>query len=136
MGDVGGMLIYLPKPSDLEYLDLLSRRWVVGTPYLPFAYRIPDEFDNIDSDLPKLSKSCYALFINGEIVDSCSENLLLGKYYPTVSVYNGAKVEFNFGPDFIFPPPNNFKIDEDLYVPILPISHLSTGSMDPLLDML
>ena len=31
--------------------------------------------------------------------------MCIGKYYPATSCYKGGKVTFNFGPDFVFPPP-------------------------------
>ena len=41
---------------------------------------------------------------NGESLGVMFEDLYDGTYYPAASLYMGARVKFNFGPDFKYPP--------------------------------
>lgn len=43
-------------------------------------------------------------FRNGECQGVAFNDMHAGVYYPTASLFKGATVKFNFGPDFKYPP--------------------------------
>lgn len=57
------------------------------------------------NQMPLLSGSQLVFFVNGKQAGAPFSNLILGKHYPAISLFNNAKVKFNFGPDFVYPPP-------------------------------
>ncbi|KAJ3322952.1 Set1/Ash2 histone methyltransferase complex subunit ASH2 [Boothiomyces sp. JEL0866] len=105
-GDVLGLAIYLPAYSLEKYniqVDpiLLRRLWdpTRMQQYLPFK----------TNPIDKLPKSKIEYFLNGKPLGIAFTDLYLGKYHPTVSLYKGASVTVNFGPNFAHQPPANCK---------------------------
>ncbi|KAJ3309206.1 Set1/Ash2 histone methyltransferase complex subunit ASH2 [Boothiomyces sp. JEL0838] len=105
-GDVLGLAIYLPAYSLEKYniqVDpiLLRRLWdpTRMQQYLPFK----------TNPIDKLPKSKIEYFLNGKPLGVAFTDLYLGKYHPTVSLYKGASVTVNFGPNFAHQPPPNCK---------------------------
>ncbi|KAI9291679.1 hypothetical protein K502DRAFT_344487 [Neoconidiobolus thromboides FSU 785] len=72
-----------------------------------FDYNFQDPFLKFDQ-LPIHSGSQLCFFVNGELIDHSFLNLYLAKYHPAISIYNGAKVKLNFGPQFVHSPPEIF----------------------------
>ena len=71
------------------------------------------EADRLMSDLKDqfrrrfttLHGSSITFFRNGKSLGRAFDNIPGGPYFPAVSLYNGASVTLNFGPDFACPPP-------------------------------
>jgi Set1/Ash2 histone methyltransferase complex subunit ASH2 len=61
-----------------------------------------DKFDA--TTLKPVSHSKVVAYKNGVSQGTMFEDIFGGTYYPSVSVYMGAKVKLNFGPDFKYPP--------------------------------
>lgn len=64
-----------------------------------------EEKDNVDkSKILPCRGSRLVCFKNGVSQGVMFEDIFEGTYYPAVSLYMGAKVRLNFGPNFAFPP--------------------------------
>lgn len=96
-GDVLGVSIYLPpiyrRPGDCEVSpELMKRLWNPAKmdSYMPFK----------TSPCEILPKSYIEYFHNGQSQGRVFENLLVGKYHPAISLFDGASATVNFGPHF------------------------------------
>ncbi|KAJ3181004.1 Set1/Ash2 histone methyltransferase complex subunit ASH2 [Geranomyces variabilis] len=94
-GDVLGMSIDLPESPDI-ITDLLPRLWDRTSLYMPFRARGP---------LAIAHGSEIRFWKNGEFLGVAFRDLPRGKYHPAISLYRGASVTLNFGPEFRFPLP-------------------------------
>ncbi len=75
--------------------ELLKRLWDTSLP----------EYSSFKSKpMPTVPRSSIQYFKNGNHLGQAFSNLYLGKYYPAISLFNGASVTVNFGPDLIFAP--------------------------------
>lgn len=105
-GDVLGLLIKLPKQSDVPPLlppSLKDKPLVKFRNHLYF-----EETDNIPEltkDLKILPGSEIICFKNGRCEGVAHKDLFAGPYYPAVSLYKSCILTLNFGPDFKHPPP-------------------------------
>ncbi|KAJ9063443.1 Set1/Ash2 histone methyltransferase complex subunit ASH2 [Entomophthora muscae] len=70
-------------------------------------YPFPDPHRKFNQ-MPLLAGSQLVFFVNGQQVGTPFSNLILGKYYPAISLFRNAKVKFNFGPNFACPPPSRW----------------------------
>ncbi|KAJ9506523.1 hypothetical protein QJQ45_005018 [Haematococcus lacustris] len=101
-GDVVGLLIHLPPGGRaLESIDRTVSRFKGSLYY-------------VDEPEPKpqvLAGAAVAFSVNGVDQGVAFTDILEGTYYPAVSLYTlpeelgGAAVTMNFGPEFLFPPP-------------------------------
>mmetsp|Transcript_16931 Transcript_16931/g.22384 ORF Transcript_16931/g.22384 Transcript_16931/m.22384 type:complete len:303 (+) Transcript_16931:76-984(+) len=94
-GDIVGFLIYLPPRPKAE-ADELS----------PSANESSDSTNTVPN-MP--STSHIRFYKNGIDQGIAYENIPEGTYYPAVSLYSGAKVRANFGPQFIYKPKFHLK---------------------------
>ncbi|KAI8590816.1 hypothetical protein BDZ88DRAFT_78891 [Geranomyces variabilis] len=97
-GDVLGMSIDLPELPDIT--DLLPRLWDRTSPYMPYRARGP---------LTVAQDSEIRFWKNGECLGVAFRDIPRGKYHPAISLYRGASVTLNFGPDFRFPLPEGYR---------------------------
>ncbi|TPX56601.1 hypothetical protein PhCBS80983_g04422 [Powellomyces hirtus] len=96
-GDIMGMAISLPSTGSIA--DLFPRLWDKETPYLPFRSK----------PLTVATESEIQYYRNGARLGVAYKNLLRGKYHPAISLYRGANVTVNFGPNFRCPPPAGYR---------------------------
>ncbi|KAI8916725.1 hypothetical protein DFJ77DRAFT_351654 [Powellomyces hirtus] len=96
-GDIMGMAISLPSTGSIA--DLFPRLWDKETPYLPFRSK----------PLTVATESEIQFYRNGACLGVAYKNLLRGKYHPAISLYRGANVTVNFGPNFRCPPPPGYR---------------------------
>ncbi|ORZ37559.1 concanavalin A-like lectin/glucanase domain-containing protein [Catenaria anguillulae PL171] len=97
-GDVLGVEIYLPKPSDQQQSILDSRVWRPKARSSYEAFKVP-------LPLPKAGpQSEIRYYVNGQLLGTAFSDLYLGKYHPAFSLFRDAEATVNFGPAFKFPP--------------------------------
>ncbi|GBE62545.1 spry domain containing protein, putative [Babesia ovata] len=74
--------------------------------------------DPRDPPAMELNAGSYVEFsINGEKFGKCELKVWDGYYHPAAALYMGATVKFNFGPDFDFPPPDDFNPCQQMTLP-------------------
>lgn len=107
-GDTVGFEIHLPIALNRpQMINLLHRSWNSYTQKQYSTFKFPTG-SSFEEGLPEGidMESCVYLWVNGKRIDrKAFKNLLLGKYYPTVSCFKGGKVRYNFGPEFKYPVP-------------------------------
>ncbi|KAJ3163575.1 transcription factor, contains a PHD finger motif [Geranomyces michiganensis] len=96
-GDVLGMSIDLPVTDSIA--DLLPRLWDRTSPYMPFRSR----------PLTIAQDSEIRFWRNGECLGVAFRDIPRGKYHPAISLYRGASVTLNFGPEFRYAPPEGYR---------------------------
>ncbi|CDR97964.1 hypothetical protein BBBOND_0404510 [Babesia bigemina] len=110
-GDVIGCYLSLGEPSgviqdprkDLKLLEHLQAGILC---------------DPRDPPAMELNAGSYVGFsINGEKFGECGLKVWDGYYHPAAALYMGATVKFNFGPDFDFPPPDDFSPCRKMMLP-------------------
>ncbi|ORY41290.1 hypothetical protein BCR33DRAFT_718928 [Rhizoclosmatium globosum] len=117
-GDVLGVMITLPTPSDMD--NLVRRLWKVESSYVQFRTK----------PLVKMHGSEIRYFKNGVELGVAFTDLYNGKYYPAVSSYMHGTLTLNFGPNFKYPLPPNARPYSD--VPkVFAWSDLSLYSYEP-----
>lgn len=119
-GDVLGLLISLPLcPGDKEYKFSEISKLPPSSSYLPPSHKdLPlinfkhnyfyEERDEVQAALKSLKPapgSYIEFFLNGKSCGVAFRDIFAGFYFPAVSIYQGATVRCNFGPNFKFPPP-------------------------------
>jgi Set1/Ash2 histone methyltransferase complex subunit ASH2 len=102
-GDVLGLFLHLPEGGRA----LESRPGSELGRYKGSLYQLMPQ----QTDPKPLQGSVVAFTRNGVLQGPAFKDILEGTYYPTASLFtaqkqkDGAKVLFNFGPDFKYPPP-------------------------------
>lgn len=102
-GDVLGLFLHLPEGGTV----LESRPGLELGRYKGSLYQVQQQ----QTDPKPLQGSVVAFTRNGVLQGPAFRDILEGTYYPTASLFtaqkqkDGAKVSFNFGPDFKYPPP-------------------------------
>jgi Set1/Ash2 histone methyltransferase complex subunit ASH2 len=102
-GDVLGLFLHLPEGGRA----LESRPGSELGRYKGSLYQLMPQ----QTDPQPLQGSVVAFTRNGVLQGPAFKDVLEGTYYPTASLFtahkqkDGAKVSFNFGPDFKYPPP-------------------------------
>jgi len=105
-GDTIGFYLDLPERSTpllLERPKDSKGEWLViyrNVNY--YEERQADKFDQ--SSLKSAKGSKIVGYKNGEPMGAMFGDINAGTYYPAISLYMGARVRFNFGPDFKHPP--------------------------------
>eukprot|EP00041_Stephanoeca_diplocostata_P028844 m.834739 g.834739 ORF g.834739 m.834739 type:complete len:557 (+) comp23450_c0_seq5:166-1836(+) len=103
-GDVLGMHIHLP--NEVKPPPVRAKPWLVV--YKQKEYYEEAQANKVDvSKLKPVAGSYLQCFKNGVNQGVMFDNLIEGTYYPAVSLYMGARVSVNFGPDFKYPPPSD-----------------------------
>lgn len=111
-GDRVGVLLRLPSeaPTDEQAL----KEWEAAYPPKHLGtYKVKQEI------LASPGGSDIRFFLNGRDCGPALRAIYKAKYYPSVSLYNGAIVSFNFGPEFQFPLPSGAR-------PACDIDHIDT----------
>ena len=111
-GDTVGFLISLPAPQTLPqtYKD---KPLVKFKSFLYFEEK--DEIQKTLKTLRPLFGSKINFYKNGQSLGTAFQDIYSGTYFPSASLYKGASVSFNFGPNFKFPPKEEeFKPVSDL----------------------
>jgi hypothetical protein len=68
---------------------------------------------------PEISEFISATFsVNGKVLPVAFARLVLGEYYPAVSLFGRAKLRLNFGPNFLSPPLPPYRPVAELFDPI------------------
>lgn len=116
-GDIIGMAINLPRMPRVPPqegtdfgvdIELLTRLWDPDTmtQYNPFPIK---PFETVPGSTIEYFKNGVSMGIAFENLNHGIFILRLGKYHPCISLYNGASITVNFGPDFLFNPPKGAK---------------------------
>ncbi|KAI8607568.1 hypothetical protein BC830DRAFT_1175186 [Chytriomyces sp. MP71] len=101
-GDVLGIMITLPTPTDMD--NLVRRLWRLDSSYVQFRTKL----------MEKLPGSEIRYFKNGVDLGVAFTDLYQGKYYPAVSSYMSGTVTLNFGPTFKHALPNGARAYSDV----------------------
>ncbi|KAJ3410796.1 Set1/Ash2 histone methyltransferase complex subunit ASH2 [Chytridiales sp. JEL 0842] len=105
-GDVLGVAILLPPLEEKYHEALMRRLWQIDSPYVQFR----------SNPMPKIPGSEIRYYKNGKDLGVAFRDLNLGKYHPAISLFGGATVSVNFGPNFSHPVPEPCKgYDEVAY---------------------
>uniref|UniRef100_A0A834VC68 Set1/Ash2 histone methyltransferase complex subunit ASH2 n=1 Tax=Sarcoptes scabiei TaxID=52283 RepID=A0A834VC68_SARSC len=120
-GDILGCLIYLPPPKDDPYCEIpllpdsfKDRPLIKMRNYIFFEEK--EEKPKIaEANLRVLEGSKIVFYKNGVKIGTAFENIYGGYYYPAAGLYKEISITLNFGPDFTYPPNDEFK---DIYRPI------------------
>lgn len=100
-GDVIGMHISLPNVP----VQLQERPKGVLVVYKNSTYYEETQADKVDTSAMKpIPGSSITAYKNGVNQGVMFNDIYSGTYFPSVSMYMGAKVRLNFGPDFKHPP--------------------------------
>lgn len=104
-GDTLGVLIRLPEDPAAAMTDESLRDAMESAfPSKKLtSYKVRQEI------LAKDSGAQVRFTLNGQDLGVAFEPIYRGKYYPAVSCFGGAKVKFNFGPEFRFACPSDAK---------------------------
>ncbi|KAL3104448.1 hypothetical protein niasHT_025951 [Heterodera trifolii] len=112
-GDVIGCLIVLPSPEEIaaqgfapsdvmpasrKDCDLIKFKQT-------YFFEEKDEPQQAQQRLKPLQGSKIEFFLNGESVGVAYEDIFFGHYFPAISLFQSARVRFNFGPKFRHAPP-------------------------------
>lgn len=95
-GDVVGVLLRIPS-EPVVYEEI--KRKDIESVYPPLKlsqYQVKQEI------LPETSS--IEFFLNGLSMGIAFTNIYHGKYYPAISLYNGASATLNIGPEFVHSP--------------------------------
>jgi len=124
-GDVIGMLIYLPKSGGNENSAEEPTHERVRWGKIPFA---ATPLEKNPQDLGVVPGSIIQFYCNGESQGAAFTDLIVGKYYPAVSLYTNitvqsslAETRVNFGPSFKFPP------QDERFQTAMPMSELAAA---------
>ncbi|KAL1506408.1 hypothetical protein ABEB36_005778 [Hypothenemus hampei] len=107
-GDTIGFMIILPKNDKTK----LAPNTYKDRPLVKFkSHLYYEEKDHVQERI----KTLVALpggktlnFKNGECQGVAFENIYQGSYYPTLSLFKNVTVSVNFGPNFKYPPSNEY----------------------------
>lgn len=115
--DVLGFYIHIPRMGrDNELPDTHKDNALIKFKSF-FYFEEKDEVEKTISKLKPMDGAYMEFFKNGICQGRAWENdIFRGEYFPCISLYKGATVQANFGPDFKYPPKFSFK----------PISNLAT----------
>ena len=104
-GDYIGCLIELPdRPGFADYLPHTYKDKPLVKFKSHFYFEEKDRVTEAEKALEPLPGSKITFFKNGECLGTAFTDIFAGDYYPAVASYKCAKVKFNFGPKFRFPP--------------------------------
>ncbi|XP_054711845.1 set1/Ash2 histone methyltransferase complex subunit ASH2-like [Uloborus diversus] len=113
-GDVLGFLIHLPHTANQPVLPPIYK----DKPLVKFkSYLYYEEKDELQLELKNMKPlfgSKIVFYKNGKNMGVAFENINVGTYYPAVSLYKSVTVTLNFGPEFKYPPNENYKPIYDL----------------------
>ena len=112
LNDVIGCLIDLPQTETLLPQTFKDKPLVKFKSFLYFEEK--DEITKALKALTPLQNSGVSFWKNGSPLGLAFRDINAGTYYPSVSLYKGASVSFNFGPKFKFPPSERFRPISDL----------------------
>ncbi|KAJ3010246.1 UNVERIFIED_CONTAM: Set1/Ash2 histone methyltransferase complex subunit ASH2 [Siphonaria sp. JEL0065] len=101
-GDVLGLMITLPPPSDVD--NMVRRLWSIDASYVQFKTK----------PMVKMPGSEIKYFKNGAELGVAFTDLYNGKYYPAVSSYQHGTLTLNFGPNFKHPLPGQARPYSDV----------------------
>ena len=98
------------------YLEISDKKFPIITTEDPIWAGLYCDPENPPE--PEISDSTSAYFsVNGEVLPPAFTRLVVGEFYPAMSIFGRAKLRANFGPEFRFPP-NNFRAISDLFDPV------------------
>jgi Set1/Ash2 histone methyltransferase complex subunit ASH2 len=102
-GDTLGFLIVMPEKEATRYIPNTFK----DRPLVKFKshlyYEDKDKVSDTLKNLKVLPLSKIYFFKNGECQGVAFEEIYAGSYYPSVSIYKNATVQFNFGNSFKYP---------------------------------
>jgi len=110
-GDVLGCLIELPEreeysnPSDKCKLPPTKKDANLLNFKGHIFFEEKEEIEQAEKQLKPLPGSKIVFYKNGKCCGTAYENIYEGAYYPAVSIFQGATLRCNFGPNFKYPPP-------------------------------
>ena len=94
-GDVVGCFVRLPHPP-------ASPRGLMAEDSLTFLPNLLCDPEAVSDPEMLSSDSSMVFSVNGESLGTAFTNLVVGEFYPAVSIFAKGKVRFNFGPEFKF----------------------------------
>lgn len=103
-GDTLGLLIHLPKQKAIHLPATHKDKALIKFKNFFYFEEKDEPVEEFEKSLKILPGSKIMFFKNGECQGVAWHDLFTGIYYPALSLYKGATITANFGPDFKYSP--------------------------------